>query len=564
MVILSVLLLMGAVFGYGTHYLSKQVIDINSSWLAFRSQHAEKARLLNSLNGALGYGGMIHNFKNYILRKNFTYFEKLQRSMGAAQSIVKQYLDLSIGPAEKIALYDIQTMLDNYQTFLELVRTEISKGSTSRDIDKLVRYDDTLALRGIRVLHGEIVKEHDYYSDKEQKPVLAADLRSELGYGGMIHAFKNYVLRNDAIYRENALTAIANIETIIADYYRLDPSTAEKTALEDILATVAKYKSNLELVVEGIKNEHSSETIDSAVKVDDYYALRGLATLDQDIVIQIDEKSKRLSEMLVSVSKSVKLNAAVVSLLILFLALFIFWIFSRKIIGPVVNMSMIMSELAAGNLDFDSRGQKTAENNDTELGVMNASLQVFKTNEIKRRAAEKELQKLAMTDPLTGLANRNQFEKRFHEIAALAKREEKLIALMALDLDKFKPINDEYGHAAGDKVLKAVADNLNVLLRETDIKARLGGDEFAVILYAPENLYNIKKTAQRLLESIPAPVYFGKDPLSVGVSIGIALQSHEEAFDLDALMRKADEALYHAKEGGRNTYRVYDEEGGAN
>ncbi|MCW9015142.1 MAG: GGDEF domain-containing protein [Gammaproteobacteria bacterium] len=555
-IILFILLLMGAIFAYVAQHLSEQVTEINSSWLSFRAQHAEKARLLNSLNGGLGYGGMIHNFKNYILRKDFNHYVKLERSLGAAQSIVKQYYALSTLPAEKIALNDIRAMLNNYQTALELIQTEISKGSTSREIDNLARIDDTLALRGLRVLHSEIIQEHVYFNDKKQKPVLAAYLRSELGYGGMIHSFKNYLLRHNDTYRESALDSISNIENIIADYYQLEPSTAEKTALEDLLSAVKNYKNNLKLIKEGINNKHSSETIDNTVKVDDYYALRGLTTLDHVIIMQINEKSRNLSEMLLSINNSVWLNAATAITLIIILAMFIFWIFSKKIIDPVMNISKEMSELAAGNLDYDLVQHTTSKDN-TELGVMDTSLQVFKENEIKRRAAEEELRKLAMTDPLTGLANRNYFEKRFYETTSLARREEKLIALLAIDLDKFKPINDEYGHAAGDEVLKAVAHNLTLLFRETDIIARLGGDEFAVLLYAPENLDNIEKVVHRLIESISTPVYFGKDPLSVSVSIGIALQSHAEDIDLDSLMRNADEALYQAKDGGRNTYRVY-------
>ena len=171
----------------------------------------------------------------------------------------------------------------------------------------------------------------------------------------------------------------------------------------------------------------------------------------------------------------------------------------------------------------------------------------------------KKITRLALSDPLTGLANRNKFETGINEMVVLANREEKNIALLALDLDKFKPINDEYGHAAGDLILKAVANNLLLIFRETDLVARLGGDEFSVVLYAADDLEMIKKTLQRVIALIPTSVPYGKDKLSVGVSIGVALQPHNANFDLDILMNNADMALYQAKEGGRNTYRIFNE-----
>jgi diguanylate cyclase (GGDEF)-like protein len=144
-------------------------------------------------------------------------------------------------------------------------------------------------------------------------------------------------------------------------------------------------------------------------------------------------------------------------------------------------------------------------------------------------------------------------------MVVLAKREEKLIALLALDLDHFKPINDEFGHAAGDLVLKSVANNLLLIFRETDLVARLGGDEFSVVLYGPDNINSIKKTLNRVLALIPTSVPYGKDQLSVDISIGVALHQHDSSFDLEILMKNADTALYQAKESSRGSYRIFEE-----
>ncbi len=550
--VLIVLMMIAGIFAAGTYYLNIKVDEINTAWLSFKSQHAEKARLETSLRAKLGYGGMIHDFKNYILRKDFERLTRLQRSLGAAQSIVRQYLALSTTQAEKLVLEDIQQMLIKYQEGLELARSEIKKGKTAKQIDGLVRIDDSYALRGMRVLHEEIVTEYEYYKDKDQKPVLATAIRGMLGYGGMIHAFKNYVLRGDEKYLKKARESIKDAETLIASYYNLNPTLGERTALDDIQATLNEYRKKLDIVRNMVKKKLSPELVDKAVRVSDKHALRGLTTLDQDIILQIDKKSERLSERLVAINEDETQFTYMLVLLILTLAIYLYILFSRRIIEPVLELSAVMTEIAHGNTDVDFSYPDTSK---TELGEMARSLKIFKENEGKRRLAEEEVSRLAMTDPLTGLANRNQFDKRYAEMTTLARRENRLIALLALDLDKFKPVNDKHGHAAGDAILKSVASNLLSACRETDLVARMGGDEFMIILYGPENIETIEEVAKRIIILLLTPLPFDSTFLTVGTSIGITVLEPNDSEPMDEVMRRADEALYKAKEAGRNTYR---------
>ena len=154
------------------------------------------------------------------------------------------------------------------------------------------------------------------------------------------------------------------------------------------------------------------------------------------------------------------------------------------------------------------------------------------------------------------VANRNYFQTQFSEMRALAKQEEKNIFLMALDLDNFKPVNDDYGHSAGDTVLKSVALRLVTTFRENDIVARIGGDEFVVAMYGPSSLDSVTEIVKRLLLLIKSPIPFGKDLLSVGISIGILSTPPEDDSPLEILMQQADAALYKAKDNGKNTYHV--------
>ncbi len=172
----------------------------------------------------------------------------------------------------------------------------------------------------------------------------------------------------------------------------------------------------------------------------------------------------------------------------------------------------------------------------------------------ERSVLEHELERRALHDPLTGLANRTLFHDRLGH--ALARRSGS-VAVMFLDLDDFKTVNDAYGHAAGDKVLRAVADALHGAVRAEDTVARLGGDEFAVLLDDSPDRYEAALVAGRLLGAVQVPVHLAGYQHAIGVSIGISLGSGGEA-SAESLMRDADIAMYVAKGQGKGTFTVFE------
>ncbi|MEN5301110.1 diguanylate cyclase [Pseudomonas sp. TWI628] len=169
------------------------------------------------------------------------------------------------------------------------------------------------------------------------------------------------------------------------------------------------------------------------------------------------------------------------------------------------------------------------------------------------------LHQLAHHDPLTGLPNRLVFEERLGSALALARRNHSRVALVFIDLNGFKAINDSLGHAAGDQVLQATASRLHEALRNSDSVARLGGDEFVTVLEglsaerAPED--EARGIAQRLLVPLDAPIRVGDTLQRVGVSLGIALFP-DHAQTRDQLIHVADLAMYEAKRSGDNQYRL--------
>lgn len=173
--------------------------------------------------------------------------------------------------------------------------------------------------------------------------------------------------------------------------------------------------------------------------------------------------------------------------------------------------------------------------------------------------AEKLIRHMAWHDSLTGLANRNLLSERLDDALKMARRLDKKVAVMVLDLDKFKPVNDLYGHATGDKLLKVVAERLLTCAREVDTVARLGGDEFAVIFTNIDDDNNIITIADRIIDSIQMPTDIDDNIIQIGTSIGISFFP-DDADTPAELIRMADVALYQAKDDGRRVYRLYDQQ----
>ncbi|WAH44554.1 GGDEF domain-containing protein [Alicyclobacillus fastidiosus] len=162
---------------------------------------------------------------------------------------------------------------------------------------------------------------------------------------------------------------------------------------------------------------------------------------------------------------------------------------------------------------------------------------------------------LAYHDPLTGLANRRFFSETIAELYT-AENEQFCCAILMLDLDGFKQVNDKFGHDTGDKLLKETAVRLNHSVREEDMVARLGGDEFILLVTSAKSVADVKVIAARIMDMLQRPILIGKNVIQVTASVGIALRP-DDGKNYPDLLRNADEALYQAKERGKNRYAFY-------
>ncbi len=167
-----------------------------------------------------------------------------------------------------------------------------------------------------------------------------------------------------------------------------------------------------------------------------------------------------------------------------------------------------------------------------------------------RKRSEAELELKASRDTLTGLLNRRAFEEELDRSVLLAQEKGSPLAVLFIDLDGFKPINDTHGHAVGDEVLRTVARRVAAAVRTTDRVGRLGGDEFVVLVGSLHDPGEAEGTAERILQSLREPVRTGGLEIPIAVSIGVAALEARDGGSASELLARADQAMYEAKQSG--------------
>jgi len=222
--------------------------------------------------------------------------------------------------------------------------------------------------------------------------------------------------------------------------------------------------------------------------------------------------------------------------------------FRRWLLDPITRVTAALRAEAEGETPPPLPDMRPRELHDLLVAFEEMRRQV--------RARQLHLAHVAQHDALTGLPNRNLFRDRLEQALARARREERLVALMFLDLDRFKQINDSLGHEVGDRLLAAVAERLGQCVRRTDTVARLGGDEFTVIMEGVTHVDQAAALAEKILAALRRPFRIDGQDLHINASLGIVLAPFDDQ-DADGLIRAADLAMYSAKDAGRGTYRFF-------
>jgi len=270
---------------------------------------------------------------------------------------------------------------------------------------------------------------------------------------------------------------------------------------------------------------------------------------------------------------------SLVSILALLVDIILALLLGRAIVKPIENLQLTTQKFSNGNrqirarvLSNDEIGQltyhfnqmaQTIEAKEVELAEKSRQLEIHNLQlqlEIaERKKVEQKLEYNSLHDSLTGLANRVLFMERLSFAIAKLKRYPQIQhAVLFLDLDRFKPINDTLGHYYGDLLLIELASRLKNCLREIDTLARLGGDEFTILLEDLQDPEDAAIIARRINNEVAKPFYLCEQKVETTVSIGIAITESETLYSPEQLLRHADLAMYHAKNNGKNSYVIFD------
>jgi len=223
-------------------------------------------------------------------------------------------------------------------------------------------------------------------------------------------------------------------------------------------------------------------------------------------------------------------------------------------VGPISQMANAIEAMKRGEIDKLPNVEGARE-----INILSKSLKALLAKLTEKDAALGELEHLAHHDALTGLGNRMALDVYFEHAIARAERKKSEVAVLMMDLDDFKPINDKYGHSAGDEVLREVAKRLRRCVRGGDLVVRLGGDEMVIVCNMErDGAAEATMLAERVLHEILMPFVSSGSRVSIHMSIGISLYPSHST-NADELLEQADNALYAAKARGKNGYVMYSE-----
>ncbi|MGN6525350.1 MAG: diguanylate cyclase [Burkholderiaceae bacterium] len=243
-------------------------------------------------------------------------------------------------------------------------------------------------------------------------------------------------------------------------------------------------------------------------------------------------------------------SGAVLTLCLLALTL---WLLHRRVIRPLARTTELIVTIAQGQLDVHVPTPRYRD----EVADMLGAIGVLRDNSVARRAAEEAIRQMAYYDRLTGLPNRRLLEDRMEQALAGARRRGAKVAVLFIDLDKFKQVNDRQGHDAGDWLLQQIAGRMRAALRESDTAARIGGDEFVVLLPDTARVEDAVIVAEKIRQEMARPFAMADGVmLQISSSIGVAMYP-DQAEEPQDLLRFGDEAMYRAKKDGRNAIEVF-------
>jgi len=381
-ILISLLIITGLIFVGSALNIKNEITASKTFWNRYQDITSSREQAINNLVRNMGYGGMIHQFKNYILRKDYKRIAMIESAIANSLNALEQYQENDLTSAEDKAIGHIKHVIQTYDDTIKKVQMYIMQGRLAHTIDKRVKIDDKPALDGISILISETQKLRQSSLTEKTKTSLLSDVRATLGFGGVIHQFKNYVLRQDTQRVDKIKAHIAKARQGLDDYRAMGVNETEDKALSDIASVIQAYQDNIQTIQQLIKQGKSVEDIDKTVKISDKQAIAGFKILRQQIALQTQREQQTLTASLASTESmalAIILIAVVSSSILIILS---YSLVTRRIITPITRMTTMMESLAQG----DHHISIDASNRTDEIGKMMQTITVFQDNMIKAQS----------------------------------------------------------------------------------------------------------------------------------------------------------------------------------
>ena len=458
----------------------------------------------------------------------------------------------------------LKTLSDTYhkRQFLEADKESIERHET-KYIQQLLTHLNTNNYQKITTLKHQI---RDQFLLQQR----LLDLLSVIGYGGFIDHYKNYILRHNSVDYHLAESDLKRLKQILPKLAQLAYTSQQKQDLEIIQRTFSLYEEKLKSIDRYHDLTMNANEIDDKVKIDTAASIEAIQDLKhfytpipplewwqlasqpiQEIALTEEKLLQYMQEEVEAEAETLKqVNILIfigLLLITLILVLLMQYIFSR-----IKQISLLSDELDKMST-FHHFHPINIDGKDEVASLAKSFNELIRD----RENYEQELWNRSHLDPLTQLPNRGYLLELLNLLIKQHQRNQEQLALLFIDLDGFKNINDTKGHHVGDQLLQTIAKRIQACIRSSDIASRLGGDEFVVLIPQIKEAEDTKKVAQKLINAIAKPVTTDEDVnINVSASIGIALYP-KHASDGNTLLINADLAMYEAKSKGKNGYAYY-------
>lgn len=410
--------------------LTYQINNSRMSWNTYKQANAARARAMSDLVSSLGYGGMIHSFKNYVIRGSKKHADRMDEDVNAAYAAMDR-LEMQARSEEDIAALDaVRATVKKYTKAAKKVRAGMTLGKDSRQIDASVAISDTEALAGLDVIANSILS--DELDGDKTKNLHLIRLKRAMGYGGFIHQFKNYVLRVDEPRIAKIEANLAAARTALSDYQALGISEEESAAIAAIKAVISDYEKGVQRVQEMAAGGASVADIDAAVKVSDAPALNGLVSLSEALDVDALAAGRNLDRVLLIAQRAAIAGALLVTVFGGVMVWTSSHVLLRRISEPARRIADDLKQLAEGNTDVEIVDQDET----TEIGAIAVAARRFRDSILQTRKLEQDQKAAAERERDLQAQNIAQERKSRAEQEAKAQAEqERLVELEGVQIE---------------------------------------------------------------------------------------------------------------------------------